>query len=709
MADTGKVIALIKAMAGSGADPAVIKEAVEDWLAEHVDPDTGYVIDDTFSIPGAAPDAKLTGDELNDLKSALNNKLDKAETNPNGISISTTGFDYGIWKANLNVGDTVTTATNNNCRRKTFDLSAYIGGEVTIKLVSTLNPQVTNGTTQYFCNSSGVIGAKAFEKDLLGAGYTFTITADTAYLYLSYTYANFTSISITVNTDTTKQFAKINTLEAEMEQTPRYIQLPNLCENANIDDTTGFSANSAATFSAADHVLTITPSAKNSETDYSVPTPLVYGHKYYAAVDVKSSYTGPGLFARLIALKSGSSNVDMGSKMYNGQNPNAWQRLAFVTDAAPDYSTFRLKIYCTSTGLETIYIKQIVIIDLTAIFGAGNEPNAGAVDEIIASANDGDTFYEGTLETDTIIAQTYPNAANDKPMFVGISGYVMNVNAKYSADKDIRYKVGKAGSNSLFNWRGFDFIDNSTGIVSSEVDLAQAVTTITDWFGPHKLKAANNVDGDMPDSDNFTGGNHAYNGDSSGTPTARTASYAFYVDGRKVTSYLGYAYYVDVYWENRVQATNTKKEDGTGREVLKETFHMHFDGDKWTVDGMLEPLEALSSWSYYGLQMSRGSGYSGYIFYHDCPDNRTWHATNAQSSAGANTCHTVTLHDDEDFFEMHIGSDGLGNFALNPSDSSFFSSDSKTYSNLVKGATNIAANSVFTFDGYYKWYDKDLT
>ena len=60
---------------GGGGDPETIKAAVAEWLAEHVDPDTGYVIDDTFSIPGAAPDAKLTGDELNDLKSALNGGL----------------------------------------------------------------------------------------------------------------------------------------------------------------------------------------------------------------------------------------------------------------------------------------------------------------------------------------------------------------------------------------------------------------------------------------------------------------------------------------------------------------------------------------------------------------------------------------------------------------------------------------------------------
>ena len=38
------------------------------WLAEHVDPDTGYVIDDSLTVSGAAADAKATGDEVYPLK-----------------------------------------------------------------------------------------------------------------------------------------------------------------------------------------------------------------------------------------------------------------------------------------------------------------------------------------------------------------------------------------------------------------------------------------------------------------------------------------------------------------------------------------------------------------------------------------------------------------------------------------------------------------
>ena len=56
---------------GGSVDPEEIAEIVTDWLDDHVDPETGYVIDDTLLVEGAAADAKKVGDELTDVKSAF--------------------------------------------------------------------------------------------------------------------------------------------------------------------------------------------------------------------------------------------------------------------------------------------------------------------------------------------------------------------------------------------------------------------------------------------------------------------------------------------------------------------------------------------------------------------------------------------------------------------------------------------------------------
>lgn len=51
--------------------PAAVAGEAANWLSEHVDPSTGYVVDDTLTIRGAAADAKVAGDAISELKSAL--------------------------------------------------------------------------------------------------------------------------------------------------------------------------------------------------------------------------------------------------------------------------------------------------------------------------------------------------------------------------------------------------------------------------------------------------------------------------------------------------------------------------------------------------------------------------------------------------------------------------------------------------------------
>ena len=57
--------------------PAIAASAaateVGTWLSTHIDPDTGYVIDDTLTTANAAADAKATGDKISEIKSALSN------------------------------------------------------------------------------------------------------------------------------------------------------------------------------------------------------------------------------------------------------------------------------------------------------------------------------------------------------------------------------------------------------------------------------------------------------------------------------------------------------------------------------------------------------------------------------------------------------------------------------------------------------------
>ena len=131
----------------------------------------------------------------------------------------------------------------------------------------------------------------------------------------------------------------------------------------------------------------------------------------------------------------------------------------------------------------------------------------------------------------------------------------------------------------------------------------------TDWQGPYVVSAKNNADGDaIAEGQTYTGGNHAYAYDgASGTATARTLSFKVVADGIELEDggEIEWKDYVEISWVNRVQAWNTKKSDGTGREVLEEnpvwTFKPHGIVD---VQNTITALEDITVSVYYGMQMT---------------------------------------------------------------------------------------------------------
>lgn len=154
---------------------------------------------------------------------------------------------------------------------------------------------------------------------------------------------------------------------------------------------------------------------------------------------------------------------------------------------------------------------------------------------------------------------------------------------------------------------------------------------------PYIVKAINNIDGDMPNSDDFTGGNHSYNntGSTDYTPTARCDSLRYFVNGKETSAYFGYANTIEARWVNYVQATNTKKVDGTGRAVIKEEHRALFDGEKWTITVDVEMLEDVHIETYYGFQMSGiNSIFPNFRFVGGL--NKAWY-TNAEAHSSGNS------------------------------------------------------------------------
>lgn len=165
-------------------------------------------------------------------------------------------------------------------------------------------------------------------------------------------------------------------------------------------------------------------------------------------------------------------------------------------------------------------------------------------------------------------------------------------------DDKYTYIMNKHGHNNLFDLYR---------VIAKDGTILY--TADTDWQGPYQVSALNNAGGDaIAQGSTYTGGNHAYAFDGgSGTATARTSAIKVYADGVELTDgqTLPWNDCVSVEWTNYVQGWNTKKADGTGREILMESPVWRFRPcDRIETENRIEALEDIRIGLYYGLQMA---------------------------------------------------------------------------------------------------------
>lgn len=117
----GAVAAQISAVVADQLPAVVATETAGQaaaWLAEHVDPETGYVIDDSLTIAGAAADAKAAGDAIGELKSALTKEINltRDELNVSQYLYTEGGADFPFTWLNYAMGNDGKPSSANNTR-----------------------------------------------------------------------------------------------------------------------------------------------------------------------------------------------------------------------------------------------------------------------------------------------------------------------------------------------------------------------------------------------------------------------------------------------------------------------------------------------------------------------------------------------------------------------------------------------------------------
>ena len=287
----------------------------------------------------------------------------------------------------------------------------------------------------------------------------------------------------------------------------------------------------------------------------------------------------------------------------------------------------------------------------------------------------------------------------------------INVVSNYNDKFDFVMVLKKMGNNDIFNIYSPYVVDNVGDKPNNNLEgktlFMGANLGVTDWFGPYIVSADNNKDGDRKMNE-FTGGNHDYLNGSGGSATGRTESVTLKVNGKEVDGdYEGYADEIDIYWTNYIQANNTKKEDGSGREVLKEMYHINYKGDnEWHVDQQIEFLEDVTIQTYYGMQ-AVNTAWNEKVRFGD----GEWLDGDTTVQSDSESENKITLCKSENYLELDLDTTyGLGkrehmqSLGKTAFVSSYGKNNSKTYYFIVQGQQKFSAGTIDGWKGTNKFY-----
>ena len=284
---------------------------------------------------------------------------------------------------------------------------------------------------------------------------------------------------------------------------------------------------------------------------------------------------------------------------------------------------------------------------------------------------------------------------------------------KYDGENDIQYYLCKHSLNELFDfWHTYIYPNSKSNPIIHEIDNNyRKIYGDGDWHAPIQIKAINNADGDNTDGTYFTGGMHGYkNATTDASKTARCAGVRFFSDRSEIfANDVGYAEEVVIYWENYLQASNTEKEDGSGREVLKECHTLTYINGEFHSHVELIPLEDITCVLWYGFQMMYQSGSNKTVRYIGAT-NRNAYEYNVDSECGDKTTDLFRLinNDTNMVQEMYVNpiiDVGKRNMCKSDLTKAMFGMNyGKSYATVINNNATLYMGCVYVLDGVYRTY-----
>ena len=351
---------------------------------------------------------------------------------------------------------------------------------------------------------------------------------------------------------------------------------------------------------------------------------------------------------------------------------------AAQADTSAHSGTLLVEVVPTTEGIKKEL--QDVLDDVTELQSA-----VGTIGESVDTLEEKVDTLEEKVETLTL------------PISVKVSESEISFSKKQD-NKEIVYTFKPFGANNLWQLYAVSFFTDG-------IEMLKA-TTATDSVGPYQVAAVNNADGDGQALPKFTGGCHGYNGDQTGSATASTHNVQVICDGVQVDEDTDCNSAMLIV-TNGVQGWNTKKSDGTGREILQERIMFLLNReDDIKVSNDIKALESITVGLYYGLQIAFARDYIKFISevkssWLPKADNATYMGDKLDA---VETKTSAKLHQ-----QMYIRPFGLGHFNYVPSNlPKAFQSD-KAYYNLIRQDLGLDASEEVNWKGGYRFqYDVNV-
>jgi len=189
--------------------------------------------------------------------------------------------------------------------------------------------------------------------------------------------------------------------------------------------TTGW-VNTTCTNTVSKGISTMLASALYGRITNTINSSLVVGHKYYASATIKATTN----LVRLTVNDGTTSDIIFHT---GSGNYEVLSTVKTITSATT------LTFYPTdnrTSGWSNVYIKDCVILDLTAIYGAGLEPTKAQVDALIAQQFSVIQWNKWFVPTNNVISQWAQRYAVEL-----FSTKVLTVDDGFSVPSDLQYQV----------------------------------------------------------------------------------------------------------------------------------------------------------------------------------------------------------------------------------------------------------------------------